>query len=44
MQQRHTVGISFDTKILGIIDAKRGFIPRSRYVEEIVKKSLEFSK
>ena len=40
MQQRHTVGISFDNKILSIVDKKRGFVPRSRFVEEIVKKSL----
>ena len=43
MQQRQTVGISFDRKILNIIDEKRGFVPRSRYVEEIVKKSQEIS-
>jgi len=44
MQHRQTVGISFDSKILDIIDEKRGFVPRSRYVEEIMKKSLEPSK
>ena len=44
MRYRHTIGISFDNKLLDIIDEKRGFVPRSRYVEEIVKKSLEDSK
>lgn len=41
MQQRQTVGISFDNDVLNIIDKKRGFVPRSRYVEEILKKSLD---
>ncbi|MGY5148644.1 MAG: hypothetical protein ACW9W3_01105 [Candidatus Nitrosopumilus sp. bin_68KS] len=41
MQQRQTVGISFDNDVLDIIDKKRGFVPRSRYVEEILKKSLD---
>ena len=44
MRFRHTIGISFDNKFLDIIDEKRGFVPRSRYVEEIMKKSLEDSK
>jgi len=44
MQQRQTVGISFDNNLLDIIDEKRGFVPRSRYVEEIIKKHLEVSK
>jgi len=44
MRFRHTIGISLDNELLRIIDKKRGFVPRSRYVEEIVKKSLEVTK
>jgi len=44
MRYRQTIGISLDNKLLGSIDEKRGFVPRSRYVEEIIKKSLEESK
>lgn len=44
MQQRQTVGISFDYEILKIIDKKRKFVPRSRFVEEIMKKYIEVKK
>jgi metal-responsive CopG/Arc/MetJ family transcriptional regulator len=44
MQKRQTVGISFDNEILNIIDKKRGFVPRSRFVEEVMRKHLEVMK
>lgn len=44
MQRRFSVGISIDTEILNKLDSVRGMIPRSRFIEKIVKDNLEESK
>ena len=39
--RRLTVGISIDGEMLAKIDSKRGLIPRSRYIENLLLKALE---
>ena len=41
MQKRFSIGISFDHEIIDAIDEVRGMIPRSRFIEKIIKDNLE---
>jgi hypothetical protein len=40
-RDRKTYAFTFDPEIIGEIDRYRGYIPRSRYVEEILKEALK---
>lgn len=41
MQKTKPVGISLPTDLLELIDTKRGRIPRSTYVADILRKALK---
>jgi len=44
MSRRFSIGISFDSETLLAVDLLRGMIPRSRFIEKIIKEKLEEEK
>jgi len=38
---RPIIGLSIDKRLIERIDSERGLIPRSRYVEELIKAGFE---
>ena len=41
MKKRYVVGLSFSLETISAIDAAKGMIPRSRFIEKIVNDYLE---
>lgn len=39
--QRPIIGLSIDAQLIARIDGERGLVPRSRYVEELIKAGFE---
>ena len=41
MGKRTPIGISLDSDIILKLDSERGLIPRSRYIEQAIRRDLE---